>query len=42
VLLVLADVFKRADERAGELAGYADQSYASGVICTQAYEALGK
>ncbi len=36
--MVLADVFKRADERAGDLAGYADQSRARGLTCEQAFE----
>ena len=40
--LVLADVFKRADERAGDLAGYADQSRGRGVTCEQAFDGLGK
>ena len=40
--LVLADVLKRADQRAGDLAGYADQSRGRGVTCAQAYDALGK
>lgn len=41
-VLVLADVFKRADERAGDLAGYADQSRGRGVTCEQAFDGLGK
>lgn len=41
-VLVLADVFKRADQRAGDLAGFADQSHAPGVTCVQSYEGLGK
>lgn len=40
--VVLADVFKRADQRAGDLAGYADQSHARGVTCEQAFGGLGK
>jgi hypothetical protein len=40
--MVLADVLKRADERSGDLAGYADQSHGSGVTCQQAYDGLGK
>ena len=40
--MVLADVLKRADQRAGELAGYADQSHVRGVTCERAYDALGK
>lgn len=39
---VLADVFKRADERAGNLAAYADQSHVRGLTCEQAYISLGK
>lgn len=39
-VMVLADVFKRADERAGDLAEYADQSRSRGVTCEQAYTAL--
>lgn len=41
-VLVLADVFKRADERAGELAAAADQSRGRGVTCERAYDGLGK
>lgn len=41
-VMVLADVLKRADQRAGDLAGYADQSHSRGVICEQAYDSLGK
>lgn len=41
-VLVLADVLKRADQRAGDLAGYADQSYSRGMTCEQAYDSLGK
>lgn len=41
-VMVLADVFKRADERAGDLAEYADQSRGRGVMCEQAYDVLGK
>lgn len=41
-VLVLADVLKRADQRAGDLARYADQSHARGVSCAQAYDALGE
>ncbi|MDY7559982.1 DUF2514 family protein [Pseudomonas sp. CCC3.2] len=40
--VVLADVFKRADQRAGDLAGYADQSHARGVTCEQALDGLTK
>lgn len=41
-IMVLANVFKRADERAGDLAGYADQIHARGMICQQAYGVLAK
>jgi len=41
-VLVLADVLKRADQRAGDLAGYADQSHSRGMTCEQAYDSLGK
>lgn len=41
-VLVLADVFKRADERAGDLAADADQSRSRGVTCEQSYGGLGK
>lgn len=37
---VLADVLGRADERAGVLAGYADQTRAAGLACERSYEAL--
>jgi pyridoxal/pyridoxine/pyridoxamine kinase len=40
--MVLADVLKRADQRAGELAEVADQARARGVTCEQAYDGLGK
>lgn len=39
-VMVLADVLKRADERAGELAVFADQSHGRGVTCEQAYSGL--
>jgi hypothetical protein len=39
-IMVFADVLKRADERAGDLAGYAQDSHARGVTCQQAYGAL--
>lgn len=35
---VLADVLKRADQRAGDLAAIADQARARGVTCEQAYD----
>ncbi|OOW00974.1 hypothetical protein MF4836_01140 [Pseudomonas sp. MF4836] len=41
-VLVLADVFKRADERAGDLAADADQSRSRGVTCEQAYDGVVK
>jgi hypothetical protein len=37
---VLADVFKRADQRAGDLAAIADQARARGLTCEQAYLSL--
>ncbi|KMN20313.1 DUF2514 family protein [Pseudomonas weihenstephanensis] len=40
--MVLADVLKRADERAGYLAADADQSRGRGVTCERAYDGLGK
>ncbi|WOE82690.1 DUF2514 family protein [Pseudomonas protegens] len=40
--LVLADLFKRADQRAGDLAADADQSRSRGVTCEQVYDGLGK
>lgn len=40
--MVLADVLKRADQRAGELAEVADQARARGVTCEQAYDGLGR
>jgi len=39
---VLADVFKRADKRAGDLAAIADQARARGMTCEQAYDGLGR
>ncbi len=41
-VLVLADVLKRADQRAEDLAATADQRGARGVTCEQAYDGLGK
>jgi len=41
-VMVFADVFKRADERAGDLAGYAQDSHARGVTCEQAYDGVAK
>ncbi|MFJ2449011.1 DUF2514 family protein [Pseudomonas sp. NPDC087626] len=40
--LVLADVFKRADERASDLAADADQSRSRGVTCERVYDGLGE
>lgn len=37
---VLADVFKRADTRAGQLAGVADQARARGLACEAAYDGV--
>jgi putative chitinase len=39
---VLADVLKRADQRAGDLAGYADQSHTRGVTCGQSCPGGGR
>lgn len=39
--VVLADVLKRADQRAGELAEVADQARARGLTCEQAYKSVG-
>lgn len=41
-VMVFADVLKRADQRAGDLAGFADQSHSRGVTCEQAYDAIYK
>lgn len=38
--LVLADLFRRADSRAGALAEYADRARSAGLICEQKYNAL--
>lgn len=40
--LVFAELFKRADQRAGDLAAEADQSRGRGVTCEQAYDGLAK
>jgi len=40
--MVLADVLKRADQRAGDLAEVADQARARGLTCEQAFDALHK
>ncbi|KDN98897.2 DUF2514 family protein [Pseudomonas donghuensis] len=39
--LVFADLFKRVEQRAGDLAADADQSRSRGVTCEQAYDGLG-
>ncbi len=39
---VLADVFKHADQRAGDLAAIADQARIRGLTCEQAYDGLGR
>ncbi|MBX8534512.1 DUF2514 domain-containing protein [Pseudomonas cichorii] len=41
-VMVLADVFKRADERAGDLAGYADEGRARAVTCEKSYGVIGE
>lgn len=38
--MVLADVLKRADQRAGELAAIADQARARGLTCEHSYDSL--
>ncbi|BFT63296.1 DUF2514 family protein [Pseudomonas moorei] len=40
--MVLADVLKRADQRAGDLAEAADQARARGMTCEQAYDGLSQ
>ena len=40
-VMVFADVLKRADQRAGDLAADADQSRGRGVTCERAYDGLG-
>ena len=40
--MVLADVLKRVDQRAGELAEVADQAGARGLTCEQAYDGLSR
>ncbi|MFN9115364.1 MAG: DUF2514 family protein, partial [Bacteroidota bacterium] len=37
---LLADLLRRADERAGELAEFADRAHAAGQICEASYEAV--
>lgn len=41
-VMVFADVLKRADQRAGDLAADADQSRGRGVTCERAYDGLGQ
>ncbi|AYG06680.1 DUF2514 domain-containing protein [Pseudomonas fluorescens] len=41
-VMVFADVLKLSDQRAGELAEYADQSRARGVTCERAYDGLSQ
>ncbi|AYG07773.1 DUF2514 domain-containing protein [Pseudomonas fluorescens] len=41
-VMVFADVLKRADQRAGDLAADADQSRGRGVTCERAYDGLGE
>lgn len=38
--VVLADLFRRADERAGELAEFADRAHTAGQICESSYDAV--
>lgn len=40
--MVLADVLKLADQRAGDLAATADQARARGVTCEQAYDGVAQ
>jgi hypothetical protein len=42
IALVFADLFKRADQRAGDLAADADQARARGMTCEQACISLGE
>jgi hypothetical protein len=39
-VMVLADLFKRADQRAGDLAEVADQARARGMTCEQGYDGI--
>ena len=39
---LLAELFRRVDERAGELAAYADAARIAGSACVQSYDALGR
>ncbi|MEC5321180.1 DUF2514 family protein [Brenneria populi subsp. brevivirga] len=38
--ILLADVLQRADDRAGELAAYADRARVAGLTCERAYDAI--
>lgn len=38
--LVLAELFGRADDRAGELASWADAAHSAGLACERAYDAV--
>jgi len=40
--VLLADVLKRIDQRAGDLAEVADQAKARGVTCERAYDGIAK
>lgn len=40
--VLLADLFRRADERAGQLAREADEARARGLACEAAYKSIGK
>ncbi|WP_412139149.1 DUF2514 family protein [Erwinia tracheiphila] len=39
---MLADLFRRADKRAGELAGEADEARARGLACEAAYDSISR
>lgn len=39
---LLADLFSRADARAGELAEFADAAHAAGLTCERGYDALSR
>ena len=39
---LFADLFSRADQRAGELAEFADAAHAAGLTCERSYDALTK
>lgn len=40
--VLLADLFRRADERAGELAAAADEARTRGLACERSYDALSR